>query len=436
MKNHISLALISFILSLPSFSQSDEFVEKKSRSLIQKGTFYIGGNSELNINRSTIKRINDSYKVSFLNTNISPTLGYFIGNNFLIGVQFNHFLNKSIVDREYQINDPNDRNNLINIESTFTEKYRENLFSLFARYYLGREKLKPFIGFGGGLGYSLFSNERDVNSLNSLYSSNFETERKQKITVIKGELGLTYFLSNHFALDGSISLISIENIDFNERRNTYSANIGLSIFLGQNQLSNNKGPASELSNFKLNPGTFYLGSSSNIGGQRLAIDDNRTFTGFNFSQSAGVFVAKNLLFGLDFEYNYLKDRQEINFGTINTFTDLNNYEGFISLLAKYFIGNNRLKPFLSLEAGAGISKNEDLFPDINGVPTINTSLKEILRAEGSVGLSYFINSRMSIDGSLSYGNTAPENERAEFYYNGNLGISLYLGKNRISNQNN
>tara|TARA_R110002049_G_scaffold275752_3_gene453892 strand:+ start:861 stop:2141 length:1281 start_codon:yes stop_codon:yes gene_type:complete len=426
MNKKTSLFYSFLLISCFALAQTETAsVENKSTSAIEKGTFYIGASTGLNTINSTVKTLGNGIYNSTLSTSASPSFGYFPINNLLIGVQFDYNLQKS----NYEYDDPFRPSTTKDIL-----KYRENLFSIFSKYYFGSKRLKPFVGFRGGFGHSLY--DQEVTRGDNLYS---DVELKDKLIIIEGEVGLTYFLTNRISLDAGFSFIK-SGVNFDDAENSISSNIGFSIFLGNegNNLSANN---ELLSDFKINKGTVYIGSSSNLIGQRIfnkQNSDDKYYT-LNISQSAGYFIVKNLMIGLNFQYDYSKfSRPARPFNGVVFDAPYNEKSQMttLSFYSQYFIGNGKLKPFVGLEAGAGISKYNVSWPPLGNfiiVDTPNKSNSNLLTAKATLGASYFINSRVSIDGSVGYGNIAPRNERAQYYFDGNVGLSFYLGKNRISN---
>ena len=149
MKKNIVIIALAF-LSLQSYAQT------------KKNNLMIGGN----IGYSSTKT--SSLNVKNTTLNISPTVGYFVGDNLAVGVNLNYSQEKFA-------------------------SITQSLFSFgpFARYYFGEhDKLKPF----GQIGLGLFSGNHQVNFNNT------------KITGSSYHIGLgtAYFLTKNVALEGML----------------------------------------------------------------------------------------------------------------------------------------------------------------------------------------------------------------------------------------
>ncbi|MVM29934.1 outer membrane beta-barrel protein [Spirosoma sp. HMF4905] len=146
---------------------------------------------------------------------ISPTVGYFVATNFLLGIgvplsySTQNYSGYSIIRNEHAIS----------IGA-----------SPFARYYVGSSKLKPYVGISYSLSHANFHNE---NSLNTPSESNSESNS----TTLTPSLGLAYFLNQNISLDAQLGYnwYSSKETLFGSSSYTYrnaTLGIGFNIFFG------------------------------------------------------------------------------------------------------------------------------------------------------------------------------------------------------------
>lgn len=164
------------------------FLSMQSYAQTEKNKLMLGGN----INYSSVKT--GSLNVKNTTLNLSPSVGYFVGDNLAVGVNINYSQEK------------------------FAHITQNSLsFGPFARYYFGKhDKLKPF----GQIGLGLFSGKHQVNLID---------------TNVKGStyhigLGAAYFITKNVALEGFFQYQKI-NLNEGSNSNTLGLRIGFQIHL-------------------------------------------------------------------------------------------------------------------------------------------------------------------------------------------------------------
>jgi outer membrane protein len=148
----------------------------------QKGDFLLGAGTSLDFSFLSSQVSMDSYdsdKVKNNSFEFTPRVGYFLSNNFVVGVDF--------------------------ITSNVTEKddgdvYKSNTFAIgpFARLFIGQKNIKPFIHAGFGFG----KNNEEYNSSNVQYP---DDKVKSDLTTYDVGGGVSFFLSPKVSLEVEIS---------------------------------------------------------------------------------------------------------------------------------------------------------------------------------------------------------------------------------------
>ncbi|MGB1043167.1 MAG: outer membrane beta-barrel protein, partial [Tenacibaculum sp.] len=153
--------------------------EKKEKLTIKKGTWYLNGSTYLNSNDSFQE--NNENTSNQLNFNISPKIGYTIEDNLIIGIGLGYGYNES------NYNDTNTGNN--------------NSYSIFPY-------VKKHFSIGKNLTFSILGeinytySENNNNYYNNLSLESVNSTSNSYSIMIKP--GITYFVSNKFALEANI----------------------------------------------------------------------------------------------------------------------------------------------------------------------------------------------------------------------------------------
>lgn len=197
------IALLLFTLfTITSFSQTE------------KGKIYLGTNSSLNANfvnysyKDDNNDMQDTGKSSSFS--ISPSIGFFVINNLVLGANVSFGFNKS--------------------ENNSGSDFKSNSISVapFAKYYFADNSFKPFIsgsyGFGSSTGESTFNNNID--------------ESKNSLTNLKIGGGVAYFINDTISLEFGINYSRTSNKPTENNLNNYRSissgvfsSVGFAIFL-------------------------------------------------------------------------------------------------------------------------------------------------------------------------------------------------------------
>lgn len=148
-----------------------------------------------------------------------------------------------------------------------------------------------------------------------------------------------------------------------------------------------------------------------------------------FSPAYGKFVISNLAFGLEIPFYFYRNTQPLNRITHIALTPF----------VRYYLGEGRVKPFVSILAGPRYISTRQYYP--LSAKTVNDSHTDLLYGARG-GVAFFVNSWASLELSLSYTETNKE-AVSDFYSRtnalgydnanrlaANLGFQVYLGKNR------
>lgn len=403
------------------FGQSDtlQFIEKNQPFFLKTRGIYLGTSSSFTtLKLKDISQIGGLERSTF-NLNFTPSVGVFFHKNFLIGLQFTYDLSKEIIDREIVISNGGNNNRELITEVT---QNGSNSINLFMKYFVGKRMLKPFVGFQIGSGKETYLDY----SLREGESRRYNTRNSYTTYQILGNAGLSYFVSNFISVDAftTFGRIGVHQAYYN---NYISGNVGLSLFFNNYPKKIKPKPRQD---FKINNWTYYLGASSSIGLMSIIDPDERDNRGiiYTISPSFGVFALKNFLVGTAFQYEYQKWNQK---RTVEFYENMKT--STIALFSRYYVGNKSLKPFIGAEYGVGkISANGTR-------ANIHTGQKEVYRIPDrkittiaiSGGISYFINSKISLDGSLAYGKVSSKDITDKYIFGSNVGLSVYFGNNRI-----
>ncbi len=220
------LILTALLTGVCTFAQE---VNEGEKLILKSGTFSLGGN--LNFGTSSQDFSSESSQSVDKNTffRIQPRFGYFIVNNFEIGIALDY--TQSVANILVQTQPVTDQDN---IRSTF------GVIPYVRGYKSINKKLLLFVQ--GEAGYNFFKSELEINSsnLNTLTIDTFELGVKP---------GITYFISKRMALEASLGGLTYgnSNRDFESRNpdNTF------------NEIKN----SSNAFNFSINPSDFLFGLS-------------------------------------------------------------------------------------------------------------------------------------------------------------------------------
>jgi outer membrane protein len=176
----IVLAFLLFCIS--GFSQDTDDAEDAEDNPVSKGTIFLSGQSRFSAGLNEI----DDPSFNSSSYSISPTIGYFLIDNLVVGaeVSFSGFKNT--------------RDGSSELES----RGRGISFSPFARYYFNTGKIKPYVSGSVGFGSNRSRNE-GIIVVNDVTDS-FETDSKGRGTIYKATGGVALFLTKDISIDVGI----------------------------------------------------------------------------------------------------------------------------------------------------------------------------------------------------------------------------------------
>lgn len=190
----------------------------------EKGAFIISGKTGLNFTSNNVKHKlgieTDESKTSTFN--ISPAIGYFIANNFALGLAFDYKLTTTKQQIKTFIN-----------YATENSKETQNTLSIVpnATYFFFKGKTKPYFGTGLGLANSKYKSNYTKNSSSGYQFSN--TSIKDIGLVLTANGGILFIITPSISADLGIGYAnySPKNDGIKTSSSAFGANAGISVFL-------------------------------------------------------------------------------------------------------------------------------------------------------------------------------------------------------------
>jgi outer membrane protein len=178
------IVLVFLLLCISGFSQEiDTTIEDNP---VSKGTIFLSGQSSFRAGLSGL----DNPFFNYSSYSISPTIGYFLIDNLVVGagVNFSGFKATGSSPSEFP--------------SESESKGRGISFAPFVRYYFNTGRIKPYVGGSVGFGSNKARNESTI-IINGV--SNFaENERKQRSTEYTATGGVAIFLTKYISVDTGV----------------------------------------------------------------------------------------------------------------------------------------------------------------------------------------------------------------------------------------
>lgn len=214
----IVLAFLLFCTS--GFSQNTEDTDDAVDNPVSKGTIFLSGQSRFSAGFNRV----DEPSSNSSGYSISPTIGYFLIDNLVVGAKVNFSGFKDTRDRSGEFS------------SESESRGRGISFAPFARYYFNTGKIKPYVSGSVGFGSNRTRSEGTI-VINDVTNS-FEIDEKGRNTIYTATGGVAIFLTKDVSIDAGIqysnSTFKRESDDGSETRNTNSGiNLigGISIYL-------------------------------------------------------------------------------------------------------------------------------------------------------------------------------------------------------------
>ncbi len=198
-----TLLIILLVSTLNVFSQTE------------KGNFFIGAGTSLDFSALKSQYSNEDWEgeeVSTSSFEFNSRVGYFLANNFTVGIDF---LKTSAKEKDDG------------------DVYKSNTFAIgpFARLYFGKNKIKPFIHSGFGWG----KNVEKFDASNVHYS---DQKVDANLTTFDAGGGVSFFISPRLALELSFlygsatsKFKTLQNQDAQNKVNGIASSIGVAIHL-------------------------------------------------------------------------------------------------------------------------------------------------------------------------------------------------------------
>jgi outer membrane protein len=181
----------------------------------QKGEFLLGAGTSLDFSFLSSQVSTESYdsdKVKNNSFEFTPRVGYFLANNFVVGVDF-------LISNTKEKEDG--------------DEYKSNTFAIgpFTRLYFGKDKIKPFLHAGLGFG-------KNTDEYNASYAGYSDDKVKANLTTYDFGVGVSFFLTPKVALEVGISYGNASlkytnhyNEDTTNKVKGIASSIGFSIYL-------------------------------------------------------------------------------------------------------------------------------------------------------------------------------------------------------------
>lgn len=189
MQKKFTLLVTAFLCSVICFGQ------------FNKGTF----TNQLKFDNLINTRLRTSKGFQKTNFSITPGVGYFIKNNWEIGVGFNYNRN---------------RERFNGVAGFYHQQLNSIGFNAYSNYYFGKGKLKPYVTFQSGWQHTKGFHENETTGS----KTNFNFSR----FYIGGGLGLNYSISNKVQLFTEATYIN--KSPFNSNKNQLNVAAGIRIF--------------------------------------------------------------------------------------------------------------------------------------------------------------------------------------------------------------
>jgi opacity protein-like surface antigen len=200
------LLLFTLLVSQFAFSQTE------------KGKFIISGSTstELSFGKSKAEIGNSSNEQKFTNFDIKPSFGYFVADNFFIGLSglydFNHTKeNRSLVVKTTSL----------------------VLMPQVGYYFMPESKFRPFLL--GGIGFANAKTDVESNNFDPIFPgfNNFTNKLNGLAANLGG--GVSYFITDNFSIDGQVSYnylnLNQKNSDYTSKTSGVGFRVGFSFFL-------------------------------------------------------------------------------------------------------------------------------------------------------------------------------------------------------------
>lgn len=197
----------------------------------EKGSFIISGQTNLGFASTTVKYKTDGQTTDGPKTNtfnVSPTVGYFVVDNFSLGLTFDYKTSTSKQQTELI------SSNITGGYATENTKERQTTLSIIPNvtYFFSKGKTRPYLN--TGVGFTNTKNKNNYTMYNSsgdiLFSSS-ETKNDGFVWTANG--GLIFLIAPTVSIDLGLGYAnySFKNNGLKTSSGAFGANAGVSLFL-------------------------------------------------------------------------------------------------------------------------------------------------------------------------------------------------------------
>lgn len=196
----------------------------------EKGKFLISGKTGLDFTSNTIKYHSNGQTIDGPKTNtfnVSPTVGYFVVDNFSLGLTFDYKTSTSKQQTELI------SSNVTGGYATENTKERKTTLSIVpnATYFFSKGKTRPYLGAGLGLASTKYKSTYTNNPSSGEQFSSSASNDTGLVWTANG--GLLFLISQNIGLDLGLGYANYSFKDQGIKTNSsaFGANAGISLFL-------------------------------------------------------------------------------------------------------------------------------------------------------------------------------------------------------------
>jgi outer membrane protein len=203
----------------------------------EKGTFAIGGKTNLGFNSTTVNQNYGSVSLEVSKTtsfNITPNAGYFLIDNLLVGIDFNYSITTTKRPLQYYENFDSAITSGFSSYSYGEGKRTETQLGVLPNihYFFGKEKLKPYVAAGLGIANVNVKTSSPAYSITNT-TDYYETSSTSNGLVWSVGGGCAYFISKFVSLDLGLEYgqYTYNQEGTKSKQEIFGASVGVSVFL-------------------------------------------------------------------------------------------------------------------------------------------------------------------------------------------------------------
>ncbi len=191
------LSLITIGSTTAQENKTNSLNNSFSETKIKKGTVLISGVSNVSGSSSSFSESDND--ASLLSFNLSPSVGYFVFDNLVIGLSYDLQFDREKKEVSFSTYLPD----MTFTRETMDQKVRVmvNSLSFFTRYYFGERQVKPYLGLEAGYGVVSVST---VNYIPSRFGNENPIPEDDNLVLGAISGGVNIFVSKNAAIDASL----------------------------------------------------------------------------------------------------------------------------------------------------------------------------------------------------------------------------------------